>query len=82
MERKFRKGKIIRMYWEWYNGFKHRRNTYDNNNKKESEEEFKDYSEENEKIIEEKLEQMKNEVKENENKLKKIWKLVILKNYL
>ena len=41
-------------------------------NKKESEEEFKDYSEENEKIMEEKLEQMKNEVKENENKLKNL----------
>ena len=31
-------------------------------NKKESEEEFKDYNEENEKIIKEMLEQMKNEV--------------------
>ena len=39
-------------------------------NKKDSEEEFKNYTEENEKILKEKLEQMKNEVNQNENKLK------------
>ena len=41
-------------------------------NKKESEEEFKDYNEENEKIIKEMLEQMKNEVNQNEMKLNKL----------
>ena len=41
-------------------------------NKNESEEEFKDYTEENEKKIQEKLEQMKNEVNQNETQLQKL----------
>ena len=41
-------------------------------NKKESEEEFKDYTEENENIIKEKLDQIKNEINLNENKLQKL----------
>lgn len=41
-------------------------------NKNESEEEFKDYTEENEKKIKEKLEQMKNEVNQNETQLQKL----------
>jgi len=41
-------------------------------NKKESEDEFKDYTEENENIIKEKLEKMKNEINLNENKLQKL----------
>ena len=40
--------------------------------KNESEEEFKDYTEENEKKIKEKLEQMKNEVNQNEAQLQKL----------
>ena len=41
-------------------------------NKNESEEEFKDYTEENEKKIQEKLEQMKNEVNQNETQLQNL----------
>lgn len=41
-------------------------------NKNESEEEFKDYTEENEKKIKEKLEQMKNEVNQNEAQLQNL----------
>ena len=41
-------------------------------NKNESEEEFKDYTEENEKKIQEKLEQMKNEVNQNEAQLQNL----------
>ena len=41
-------------------------------NKNESEEEFKDYTEENEKKIKEKLEQMKNEVNQNETQLQNL----------
>ena len=41
-------------------------------NKNESEEEFKDYTEENEKKIKEKLEQMKNEINQNETQLQKL----------
>ena len=41
-------------------------------NKNESEEEFKDYTEENEKKIQEKLEQMKNEINQNETQLQKL----------
>ena len=41
-------------------------------NKNESEEEFKDYTEGNEKKIQEKLEQMKNEVNQNETQLQKL----------
>ena len=41
-------------------------------NKKESEDEFKDYTEENENIIKEKLDQIKNEINLNENKLQKL----------
>ena len=41
-------------------------------NKKESEEEFKDYTEENENIIKEKLDHVKNEINLNENKLQKL----------
>ena len=40
--------------------------------KNESEEEFKDYTEENEKKIQEKLEQMKNEVNQNETQLQNL----------
>ena len=41
-------------------------------NKNESEEEFKDYTEENEKKIQEQLEQMKNEVNQNETQLQNL----------
>ena len=41
-------------------------------NKNESKEEFKDYTEENEKKIQEKLEQMKNEVNQNETQLQNL----------
>ena len=41
-------------------------------NRNESEEEFKDYTEENEKKIQEKLEQMKNEVNQNETQLQNL----------
>ena len=41
-------------------------------NKKESEDEFKDYTEENENIIKEKLDHVKNEINLNENKLQKL----------
>ena len=41
-------------------------------NKKQSEDEFKDYTEENENIIKEKLDHMKNEINLNETKLQKL----------
>ena len=41
-------------------------------NKKESEEEFKNYTEENEKLMKEKLEEIKKELNDNENKLQKL----------